>query len=188
VFGQAGLGVGEWLDISVIDLCLVSRAGRHSYSNVGNAATGLTIMRNDVATFGPGGVFPGAWSHFVNYTAYAGNGTAYSIYDGCSTINGVSNLWTAGGSDPAGNAGYIAFLAHNNGIGTSFAGRTLTVATSAAWRIWAAARREKFAHSITRSAMASPSRPPLGPRITTRFGSESRRSSAASRRCLRRRW
>ena len=59
----------------------------------------------------------------MDYTSYAGAGSACSIYDGCSTVNGVSNLWTPGGGDPTGNlgaAGYTAFLAHNNGVGTSF--------------------------------------------------------------------
>jgi hypothetical protein len=151
VYGNSGLGIGDWDEISVIDSCVVSRAGRHSFSTVGTLAIGFTIMRNDVATLGPGGIFPGAWSLFVDYSAYAGIGSAYSIYDGCSTINGVSNVGAPGGSDPTGNLGvqpYLSFFAHNNGIGMQFAERLIE---NCVFRGMSSLKGAETAQLITRS-------------------------------------
>ena len=121
VFGVTGIGTLEWNTISVIDSCQVSRAGKHSYSSTGTFATGFTVYRNDMATLGPGAVFSGAWTHFVDFTSQQASGSAYSIYDGCSTINGVSNVAAPGGTDPP--ASYQSFTAHNDGYYYQFAGR-----------------------------------------------------------------
>jgi hypothetical protein len=121
--GANGIGSGEWGAIAVIDSCEWSRAGKHTFSAVGNLGAGLVIFRDDVAEQGPGGVSPGNWSHFVDYTSFAGTGTIVSIYDGCSTVDGWQNVDAPGGSDA--NPGYTALIEHTNGFNTAFAQRLL---------------------------------------------------------------
>jgi hypothetical protein len=122
--GSNGVGSGEWGAIAVIDSCEWSRAGKHTFAAVGNFGAGLVIFRNDVATEGPGGVFFGYWSHFVDYTSYAGAGSIVSIYDGCSTVDGTANVDAPGGSDAL--PYYLAFLEHTDGGNIAFAQRILT--------------------------------------------------------------
>jgi hypothetical protein len=120
-FGVEGIGSGEWLDITVIDDCTWARAGKHTFAAVGNYNSGLTIFHDDTAEQGPGGIFVGYWSHFVDYTSYSGTGSIMTIYDGCQTLNGWQLINTPGGTDD--NPGYSAFIAHSNDATESFAER-----------------------------------------------------------------
>jgi hypothetical protein len=121
--GDSGVGSGEWGGIAVIDSCTWSRAGKHTFSSVGNLGAGLVVYHNDVATQGPGRVFVGYWSSFVDYSAFTGTGSIVSIYDGCSTIDGWANVNAPGGSDA--DSTYTAILEHTNGNNTAYAQRIL---------------------------------------------------------------
>jgi hypothetical protein len=114
--GTAGIGSGEWESISVIDSCQWSHAGKHTFSAVGNYSDGLVIFRNDVAEEGPGGVFVGYWSHFVDYSSYTKPGFVVTIYDGDSTVNGLAYVDRPGGTDA--NPEYGVFESHG-GDGTA---------------------------------------------------------------------
>jgi hypothetical protein len=116
--GLNGIGSGEWNDISVIDSSLWTRAGKHTFSAVGNQAQGLVVFRNDTAEEGPGGVFVGYWTHFVDYTSFSGAGSAVSIYDGDKTVNGWANVDAPGGSDALPT--YLALIAHSDDTTHSF--------------------------------------------------------------------
>jgi hypothetical protein len=122
-FGFSGIGTTEWDSISVIDSCQVSRAGKHSFESVGNQASGFAVYRDDTATLGPGGVFVGYWTHFVDFSGQPAPGSAYSIYDGCRTVAGVANVDAPGGTDDVAG-GYQSFTSHNGGGLFQFAGRT----------------------------------------------------------------
>jgi hypothetical protein len=122
-FGSSGIGTSEWDAISVIDSCQVSHAGKHSFESVGNLATGFIVYRDDTATLGPGGVFVGFWTHFVDFSGQSAPGSAYSIYDGSRTVAGVANVNAPGGADDV-VGGYESFITHNAGGADQFAGRT----------------------------------------------------------------
>jgi hypothetical protein len=122
-FGVSGVGSAEWNDISMIDSCQWARAGKHTFTAVGNDAFGLVVFRNDTAEEGPGMVFVGYWSHFVDYTSFSGVGTAMSIYDGDVTVNGWANVGTSGGSDALRN--YQALIAHTNDATQGFSERLI---------------------------------------------------------------
>jgi hypothetical protein len=121
--GGAGIGAGEWNDISIIDSCQWSRAGKHTFSAVGNAADGFAVFRNDTAKEGPGKVFVGYWTHFVDYTSFSGTGSAMSIYDGDSTVDGWANVGTPGGSDA--DPTFLALIAHSNDSTHAFSERLI---------------------------------------------------------------
>ncbi|HEX4590785.1 MAG TPA: dockerin type I domain-containing protein, partial [Gemmataceae bacterium] len=121
--GLTGVGSAEWGNISIIDSCQWSRAGKHTFSAVGNLSSGLTIFRNDRAEEGPGAVFIGYWTHFVDYTSFSGTGSIMTIYDGDSTINGWANVDLPGGSDA--DPTYLSLIAHSNDSTQSFSERLI---------------------------------------------------------------
>ena len=119
--GTAGIGSSQWNDISMIDSCLWTRAGTHTFSAVGNQATGFVVFRDDTAEAGPGQVFVGYWSHFVDYTAFSGIGSNMSIYDGDVTVNGWENVDAPGASDAV--PIYQSLISHSNDSTPSFSFR-----------------------------------------------------------------
>jgi hypothetical protein len=121
--GAAGIGSGEWLDTSIIDSCVWSRAGKHTFSAVGNLGNGFAVFRNDVAQQGPGAVFVGYWSHFVDYTSFSGVGSIMSIYDGCQTVDGWAYVNAPGGTDA--NPEYAGLIAHSNDGTPAFSERLI---------------------------------------------------------------
>ena len=123
--GQPGIGSNDWNDISIIDSCQWSRAGKHTFSATGgtDAATGFVVFRSDTASEGPGGVFVGYWSHFVDYTGFSGIGSAMSIYDGDVTVNGSANIDAPGGTDA--DPTYLALIAHSNDATPAFSHRLI---------------------------------------------------------------
>ncbi len=121
--GTAGIGSGEWNDISIIDSCEWSRAGKHTFSAVGTQADGFVMFRDDTAEEGPGAVFVGYWTHFVDYTSFSGIGANMSIYDGDVTVNGWANVDAPGGSDA--NPSYLALISHSNDSTESFSERLI---------------------------------------------------------------
>jgi hypothetical protein len=123
--GINGIGSGEWNDISMIDSCQWSRAGKHTFSAVGSnqTSTGFVVFRDDTAEEGPGGLFVGYWSHFVDYSGFSGTGSMMSIYDGDVTINGTANVDKPGGSDA--DPTYQALIAHTDDSTQAFSERLI---------------------------------------------------------------
>jgi hypothetical protein len=121
--GANGIGSGDWTETSVIDSCQWTRAGKHTFSAIGNSGYGFVVFRNDTAEEGPGGVFVGYWSHFVDYTSFSGTGSAMSIYDGDKTVNGWANVNAPGGSDVYPT--YQALIAHSDDTTLAFSRRLI---------------------------------------------------------------
>jgi hypothetical protein len=121
--GINGVGSGEWGNISIIDSCEWSRAGKHTFSAVGNLSSGLTVFHDDTAEEGPGGISIVYWTHFADYTSFSGTGSIMTIYDGDSTVNGTANVDRPGGSDA--DPTYLALIAHSNDATQSFSERLI---------------------------------------------------------------
>lgn len=117
VQAQEGLAVTAWNKSSFHYDVIVERYGKHAFAAVGTQSGGLFVGRDLYAELGPGGVYTGAYSGLVDYTSAGGIDGNVSVYKSCGTRNGVANLGAPGASS---SPEYLAFLAHNNGVGRQF--------------------------------------------------------------------